>query len=134
MSDARSRAPANAEDGNMKYVVLIYSNPTTWQALPAEEAERVIADHWTMIRELTESGELLSQFGLADASNTRTLVLDGGMPVVTDGPFTEAKEQLAGVFVVDCESPERVVEISRPLAQHSVVEVRPLMEDGGSEM
>jgi hypothetical protein len=118
----------------MKYVVLIYSNPATWQALPSEEADRVIQDHFAMIRELTESGELLSQFGLADASQTKTLVLHGGMPVVTDGPFGEAKEQLAGVFVVDCDSPQRVQEISRPLAQHSVVEIRPLMGEGGTEM
>ena len=118
----------------MKYVVLIYSNPATWQALPAAEAERVIREHFVVIDELTRSGELLSQFGLADPSNTRTLRVDGGTPAITDGPFTEAKEQLAGVFVVECESVDRVLEFSRTLAQHAVVEVRPLMEEAGAEM
>jgi len=118
----------------MKYVVLIYANPTTWQALPPEEADRVIKEHFVVIDELTRSGELLSQFGLADASNTRTLRVPGGVPAITDGPFSEAKEQLAGVFVVDCESVERVLDFSRTLAQHAVVEVRPVMDDAGAEM
>ena len=118
----------------MKYVVLIYSNPATWQALPAEEADRVIREHFVVIDELTKSGELLSQFGLSDASNSKTLRVPGGVPAVTDGPFTEAKEQLAGVFVVDCENIDRVLDFSRTLAQHAVVEVRPVMEEAGAEM
>ena len=118
----------------MKYVVLIYSNPATWSALPPEVADGVLQDHFKMIRELNESGEMVSQFGLADASNTKTMRIDNRIPVITDGPFGEAKEQLAGVFVVDVEGLDRALEISRPLAQYSVVEVRPLMEDAGTEM
>ena len=118
----------------MKYVVLIYSNPATWQALPKQEADRVIGEHMVVIEELTRSGELLSQFGLADASNTKTLRVEAGASVVTDGPFGEAKEQLAGVFLVDCESVDRVPEFSATLAQHAAVEVRPLMVEAGTEM
>ena len=118
----------------MKYVVLIYSNPTTWEALPKEEADRVIAEHFVVIDELTRSGELLSQFGLSDPENTKTVRIHGGIPAVTDGPFGEAKEHLAGVFIVDCESVERVLEISGPLAQYGIVEVRPIMEEAGADM
>ena len=118
----------------MKYVVLIYSNPATWEALPAEEADRVIRDHFVVIDELTKSGELVSRFGLSDPENTKTVRHTGGVPAVTDGPFGEAKEHLAGVFVVDCESVERVLEFSGPLAQHGVVEVRPIMDEAGTEM
>src|SRR5262245_45223688 len=119
---------------DMKYVVLIYSNPATWQEVSKAEADRIIGEHFRVIEELTSSGELLSQFGLADASNTKTLRVDTGAPVVTDGPFTETKEQLAGVFLVDCDSVERVLEFSEVLAQGAVVEVRPVMEDAGTEM
>lgn len=118
----------------MKYVVLIYSNPATWQALPTEEADRVIGEHFAVLDELTRSGELISQFGLADPSNTRTLRIQGGIPAVTDGPFGEAKEQLAGVWVVDCESVDRVLDISKTAAQHAVVEIRPIMDEAGAEM
>jgi hypothetical protein len=119
----------------MKYVVLIYSNPATWEALPKEEADRVLRDHFAVIHELEKSGEMLSRFGLSDPTNTKTIRIHDGIPAVTDGPFGEAKEQLAGVFLVDCESVERVLEFSGPLAQHGIVEVRPLMEEtAGEEM
>jgi hypothetical protein len=118
----------------MKYVVLIYSNPDLWETLPKEQSSRIIGEHYRVIDELTRSGELLMQFGLADAALTRTMRLTDGAPVVTDGPFSEAKEQLAGVFVVDCENVDRVLEFSMPLAQQSVIEVRPLYTESGTEM
>jgi hypothetical protein len=119
---------------DVKYVVLIYSNPTTWQSLPPEEADRVIRDHFVVIDELTKTGELVSQFGLSDPMNTKTVRINDGVPAVTDGPFGEAKEHLAGVFIVDCESVDRVLQISGPLAQYGIVEVRPIMDQAGSEM
>jgi hypothetical protein len=130
---AYSRTPEQGVD-DVKYVVLIYSNPATWEALPPEEAERVIKDHFVVIDELTRSGELLSRFGLSDPTNTKTVRIHDGIPAVTDGPFGEAKEHLAGVFVVDVENIDRVIEFTGPLAQHGVVEVRPIMEEAGTEM
>jgi hypothetical protein len=118
----------------MKYAVLIYSNPATWEALPREEADRVIRDHYGVIDELTRSGELVSRFGLSDPMNTKTIRVGDGVPAVTDGPFGEAKEHLAGVFVVDCEGIERVIGFAGPLAQHGIVEVRTLMDEAGTEM
>ena len=85
----------------MKYVVLIYSNPATWETLPASERDRVLGIHNSIIKELTETGELLRVDGLAHPTNTKTVRLQGGRPIVTDGPFSEAKEQLAGVWALD---------------------------------
>jgi hypothetical protein len=58
------------------------------------------------------------------------------VPAVTDGPFAEAKEQLAGYLVVECESPERAVEIAArwPDARYAAMEVRPIMHTSGEEM
>jgi hypothetical protein len=120
---------------DVKFVVLIYTNPANWETLPKAETDRIIGLHFAVIEELRGSGELLTQFGLADPSNTRTLRVDTGAPVVTDGPFSETKEQLAGVFVVECESVDRVLEFSTTLAQRGdIIEVRPLMEEAGTEM
>ena len=55
----------------------------------------------------TASGELVGGAALADPPNSRTVRVRDGVPAVTDGPFAEAKEQLAGYYVVDCESIER---------------------------
>lgn len=119
----------------MKYVVLIYANPATWESIPKEEQDRVLGEHWDVIRELEKSGEMVSRFGLSDPASTKTIRIDGGIPAVTDGPFGEAKEQLAGVFLVDAESVERVLQFSGPLAQYGIVEVRPVMDETtGEEM
>ena len=118
----------------MKYVVLIYSNPATWGALPPKEQDRVIRVHNDLIDELTASGEFLNIYRLADAATTRTVTLVNGVPAVTDGPFVESKEVLASLWEIDVEDAERAVEIAGPLALHATVEVRPLMGAAGLEM
>lgn len=118
----------------MKYVVLIYNNAATWEALPQSERDRVLGIHFASIRELTESGELLRVDGLTDPGATKTVRLRDGLPVVTDGPFSEAKEQLAGVWAIDVESIERAIEIAAPIAEYDTVEIRQLMDLSGSEM
>jgi hypothetical protein len=118
----------------MKYAVLIYSNPATWAALPAGEADRVVRLHNDLIDELTSSGEFLDIYRLAHAGNARTVAVADGEPVVTDGPFGESKEVLASLWEIDVESLERAVEIATVLAAHATVEVRPLMDAAGLEM
>lgn len=73
---------------------------------------------------------------LADPLHTRVVRVRDGVPVTTDGPYLEAKEQIAGAFVVDCETPERAVEIAShlPDALMGAVEVRPIMGSSGQEM
>jgi len=61
--------------------------------------------------ELTERGEFIEAQALTELA--RTVTHDGvGSPVVTDGPFPESKELLAGYRIVDVESPERAIEIA----------------------
>lgn len=117
----------------MKYMLLIHSNPAAWEALPKEESDRVLGDHFRMIDELTKSGELIRPVDGLSFDRTYVEMRDGA-PVVTDGPFGEAKEQLAGIFSVDVDSLDRAIEIAGPLAQYAVVEIRPVMEDAGTEM
>jgi hypothetical protein len=64
-------------------------------------------------RELTESGELVGAEGLAGPNEARVVrARKDGPPAVTDGPFPEAKEFLAGYWIVDCESKERAYAIA----------------------
>jgi hypothetical protein len=118
----------------VKYVVLIYSNPTTWAEMPAAERDRVLGVHNRLIKEMGESGELLRVDGLAEARATKTIRARGGVPVVTDGPFGEAKEFLAGVWAIDVESLDRALELAAPVAEYDTVEVRELMDLSGMEM
>ena len=120
----------------MKYILLIYQNPATWETFSEEERNRVMAEVGDIMGELEQSGEWVGGEGLADPSNTKTVRVREGIPAVTDGPFVEAKEQLVGYCIVECESPERAVEIAArwPDARYWAMEVRPLMEAAGEEM
>jgi hypothetical protein len=63
--------------------------------------------------ELTELGELVDAQGLAGPEQAKFVVSDGtGAPVITDGPFPESKELLAGYRLVDVDTAERAIEIA----------------------
>ena len=120
----------------MKYLVLIYNNPATYEAWPEEQRNELFGEVDTIMKELTESGEFVGGQGLADPSNAKTVRVRDGAPAVTDGPFAEAKEQLGGYLIVDCESEARAVEIAArwPDARHFAVEVRQILHTAGAEM
>ncbi|GAA5016414.1 YciI family protein [Terrabacter aeriphilus] len=63
-------------------------------------------------RELEENGEMVFNAGLSWPDQARIVRYDGGVPVVTDGPYPEGREFLIGFWVVDCASAERAHEIA----------------------
>jgi hypothetical protein len=89
-------------------------------------------------RELTATGELLGTEGLTGPEAAKIVTHDGvGAPLVTDGPFAESKELLAGYWLVDVASEERAIEIAartsaapgpggKPMGKE--IQVRPVME------
>jgi hypothetical protein len=80
---------------------------------PPEDIEAHIEFQRRLNDELTERGELVEAQALTGPELARFVVHDGaGTPVVTDGPFPESKELLAGYRMVDVESPERAIEIA----------------------
>jgi hypothetical protein len=134
-----------ARGPSLKYVVLIYSNPATWvhpmflhqhEPLAPEEADRQMRDFVALMTEISESGELVDTAALADPVTSKTIRFRDGVPAATDGPFAEAKEQMAGFFVLECETPERAAEIAArfPDARNAGVELRPVMDMSGMEM
>jgi hypothetical protein len=95
-------------------------------------------------RELTESGEQVQFMALADPRLARIVRSDGtSAPVVTDGPFPESKEVLAGFQVVDVESEARAIEIAARVSAvpgpggvpiQQPVEVRQVMNESGGDV
>ncbi len=92
--------------------------------------------------ELVESGEFVDARGLAAPVHTRRVQLQDGVPVVTDGPYAETQEVLAGYTIVECDSFDRATEIAARLANtphpaHATlanewyVDVRPIVEGIG---
>ena len=126
----------------MRYLLLIYSNPVNWEhplfaqdprflALPPAEQDALTRESSALHREVAESGELVEAVALADPGTARTV--RDGVPVPTDGPYVEAKEQLAGYLVVDCESPERATEIAARI-RFAAVEVRAVMDTSAPDV
>ena len=113
----------------MKYMLLIYQNPANWQALPEDERTKVVAEATAIFQELTDAGLWIDGQGLADSSHTKTIRVRDGVPQITDGPFLEAKEQLAGYGLFEVDSPEQAIEIGVrwPDARYWAIELRPLM-------
>jgi hypothetical protein len=108
----------------MKYLVLIYGDDT----VTGSAAELQVVRELTKFKdELAGTGELVSSEGLALAGQGRVVQLRDDVRVVTDGPFGEAKEQLAGFFLVDVTDDERAQQVAGRVATlvGDRVELRP---------
>ncbi|HEY1624716.1 MAG TPA: YciI family protein [Streptosporangiaceae bacterium] len=120
----------------MKYMLLIHNNQSVYESWSDDERQALFAEVMAIMAELKESGELITDMALADQSLARTVRVRDGAVTTTDGPFAEAKEQFAGFLAVDCETPERAIEIAArwPDAKYFAMEVRPIMHDGGADL
>ena len=103
----------------MKYMLLMMTSSAPTPDVPpmhewTPEEFRASGAHMMQIhRELTERGELLGAEALSGPEAAKIVTSDGlGAPVVTDGPFPEAKEVLAGFWMIDVESEQRAIEIA----------------------
>lgn len=115
----------------VKYVVLIYSNPMSrqiWDSLSSADRAEGLAYYATLAETLAQSGELIVTEALAGPDQATGVRVHEGITTTTDGPFAEAKEHLAGFFLLDCESMDRAIEIASevPEAEFGLVEVRPV--------
>jgi hypothetical protein len=123
----------------VKYLILIHSNPTflaLWEGLSDAERVEFGRGHRALSKELAASGELIVSEGLADPSLAKRVSVREGRTITSDGPFAEAKEHLAGFYLVECDSIERAIEHAArvPDAAYGEVEVRPVLDLSGMEM
>jgi hypothetical protein len=123
----------------MKYLMLIYGNEQVWNSVDADEFAQLVAEVDAFNADLRDSGELVDAQGLV--SRPRAVRVVDGAPVVTDGPYLEAKEYVGSYFMVDVDGEARALEIARsyPALRYSRglgggIEVWPLMDKGGSDI
>ncbi|QFU86848.1 TIGR03086 family metal-binding protein [Amycolatopsis sp. YIM 10] len=103
----------------MKYLLLVYG---TQRDLDEKPDATAFLDEFN--RELRESGEFVEAQGLDQPARARRIERANGVPVVTDGPFAETQEVLAGYWLVECAGLERATEIAVRLG--GTVDVRAL--------
>jgi hypothetical protein len=119
------------ERSNMKYMLLIYSNPTV--ELSEADGSQMMGEYFAFTQAIVESGELIAGEPLQGLETASTVRVRDGESIVTDGPFAETKEVLGGFYMVDVDSVERAHELAAgiPTSRWGSVEVRPLLEIPG---
>ena len=131
----------------MKYLLIVDFQPgiedrpmDQWEP---REIEAHLDYYRALHRALVDSGELVESEVLAPPNLAKIVTSDGTTPIVTDGPFQEFKEWVAGYQIVDVESEERAIEIAAKLSAvpgadgvpiQQPIHVRPLMEDAPSDV
>ncbi len=116
----------------MKYMLLIFSNPENWSALNEVETKEVMDEYWAFTQHITESGEFVSGEPLQGTETATVVRVSDTGRTVSDGPFVESKEILAGYYVVDCAGLDRALELAAqiPDARFGAIEVRPVADFG----
>ena len=130
----------------MKYMILAFGSqqdydamagkPTPKPAWSADDFAAMGAFMEKFSRALEQSGELVETRGLTAPVHARRVRLQNGVPVVTDGPYAETQEVLAGYWIVECDSFDRATEIAAELtkcpgpvnASEAYIDVRPLAD------
>ena len=118
----------------MRYAMLVYGDPSAWEALSDEEAGRQREEsmpRWiSLFEEMGKVDPDVLGRELADGSAARVVRVVDGQTVVTDGPFAETKEQLGGIFVTELPDLDEAIRLAAlvPSAEHGTLEIRPLGE------
>lgn len=107
----------------MKYLCLVYLEPGKLRAVPDSECMASVAG-------MSQSGALVAAEALEPVDTATTLRIRGGQVSVTDGPFAETKEQLAGFYLVDADNLDQALALAAkiPPAREGSVEVRPVRQ------
>ena len=121
----------------MKFMLMGLEAKGEWERLAEEERRRRIERHQQALQELIAARGLvggqtlvLTSVGLAQGSNAITLKMTAGKHVLTDGPFAETKEVLAGFDLIEFASLDEATAFARKRCVHDghVTEIRPVQE------
>jgi hypothetical protein len=110
----------------MKYLCLVYSEESKLEGTPDEHCV-------TFDEDLRERGLCLASEALQPVRTAATVRVRNGKISITDGPFAETKEQLAGFYLIDAQDLNEATQIAAgiPPAQVGSIEVRPIRQLAG---
>jgi hypothetical protein len=113
-----------------KFALLIYSDSALLDALPPGQFDARMRDCLAHADELRGRGRLLDSQMLEGAKAARSVRVRSGRRTITDGPFTETKELLAGFNIIEAEDLDEAVRIATrfPWVETGCVEVREIID------
>jgi hypothetical protein len=117
-----------------QYMLLIYEDQAASPAPNSPEAQQEFAEYGTFTEDINKRGLFVSGAPLQTSDTATTVRVNGtGEAVLSDGPFAETKEWLAGYYLLECPDLDTATaQAARiPAARHGAIEVRPVMEIPG---
>jgi hypothetical protein len=117
-----------------QYMLLIYDDADTSPAPDSPEAQKEFAEYGAFTEDIRANGQFVSGAPLQTTETATTVRVNGtGEAVLSDGPFAETKEWLAGYYLLECPDLDTATaQAARiPAARHGAIEVRPVMEIPG---
>jgi hypothetical protein len=125
----RGEAPDRDEQGGtkMRFMVLVKASEESEAGVMPEE--ELLAEMGRYNEELAKAGAMLAGEGLHPSSKGARVKFSGDQRTVTDGPFTEAKELIAGFWLIEVKSKEEAIEwVKRAPFREGEVEIRQVFE------
>ena len=119
----------------MRYLCLIYLNEKELAAMPQKDMDELNRRHLELNEDLLKSGHFIEAEALTPGECATCVRVRNGRPTVTDGPYAETKEMVAGFYVIEARDLNEAIAVAArlPAAPLGVVEVRPCrdLEIGG---
>ena len=117
----------------MKYALLIIEDDTQYGGDDTPEMRAIAAQHGAFVGELGPHFQGGAGLKRVDSATTLRQAAAGEVRTVHDGPFSEAREQVGGFYLIDVPDLDAAIAWARklPLAGRGAVEIRPLLDHGG---
>ncbi|HVT89067.1 MAG TPA: YciI family protein [Tepidisphaeraceae bacterium] len=116
----------------MRYLCLGYHDEKQWQAMNARDRDALMVDLFAFEAMLKKNGHYVQGIGLQGTETATTLRFENGRSSITDGPFTETKEQLGGVMVLEANDLNHAIQLMSQMPCMRVggsLEIRPINEE-----
>ena len=115
----------------MKFLLLIHYDEQVWEE--RSDKAPILAECGRFVEETTAGGQYVGGAQLHPTTTATSVRVRDGKRLVTDGPFAETREQLAGYVLIDAKNLDEAIAIAGrlPPALFGTIEVRPILEDKG---
>lgn len=113
----------------MQYAMLIYSEESKDPKPGTKEFDDLIGEYFALSDQVKKNGMYQAGAALQPVATATTVKVRDGKLTTTDGPFAETKEQLGGLYVLECKDLDEAIDYAAkiPTSRNGTIEVRPIM-------
>ena|SRR5579859_3147967 len=113
----------------MQYAFLIYGDEAEYADMSEPQQGALMQGHAQFLADVQQRNILRGGSPLQSVKNATTVRIRSGEALITDGPFAETKEQLAGFYILECKDLDEAITMAKkiPDAPFGAIEIRPVM-------